>query len=105
MVAVFMNVKVVRMDGLAKHPVAQFCNLVNQLIIRCFSHQWINRILNNFKGRVEYHQRDNNAENPIKVTLRFFLEGVNQIKSARLVWAHKEEDGRMSYGLEFVDEQ
>jgi hypothetical protein len=45
-----------------------------------------------------------NAENPIKVTLRFFLEGENQIKSARLVWAHKEEDGRMSYGLEFVDE-
>jgi len=44
------------------------------------------------------------AENPIKVTLRFFMNGENQIKSARLVWAKKEVDGGMTYGLEFVED-
>jgi hypothetical protein len=43
------------------------------------------------------------TEHPLKVTLRYVVDGKTHIQLARMVWARREEDNTYQYGLEFIE--
>lgn len=45
-----------------------------------------------------------NTNEPLAFTLRFKEGEENKVYRTHLVWASREEDGGMSYGLNFLDE-